>query len=133
MSSSIRKPPSNPLLYHIRTGVGRGYLTEKPLTIADYLPSEKPLPAPPAGVVADIVIPVYKGLAETRRCLKSVLAGKDPVRGDIIVVDDHSPEPKLSAWLDEACRLRADQAGAQPPQPGLRAIGQRRHAGGRRS
>ena len=90
----------NPLMFHIRHGMMRGYLTEKPIAIADYLASEKPGLAVPADGVADIVIPVYRGLAETRRCLDSVLADNDAVRGDIIVVDDHSPEPELSAWLD---------------------------------
>ena len=122
---------ANPLLYHIRTGTGRGYLTEKPLTIADYLASEKRLPEPPDTVVADIVIPVYKGLSETRRCLKSVLAGKDPVRGEIIVVDDHSPEPKLSAWLDTLAasgqirlvRNRRNQGFVRSVNTGMQAAG----------
>jgi GT2 family glycosyltransferase len=50
----------------------------------------------------DVIIPVYRGLAETRRCLESVLAA--PVRNphEIVVVDDASPQPELSAWLREA-------------------------------
>jgi GT2 family glycosyltransferase/glycosyltransferase involved in cell wall biosynthesis len=122
---------ANPLLYHIRTGMERGYLTEKPLTIADYLPSGQPLRQPPDDVVADIVIPVYKGLAETRRCLKSVLASKESVRGDIIVVDDHSPEPKLSAWLDRLAaagrirlvRNRRNQGFVRSVNAGMQAAG----------
>jgi GT2 family glycosyltransferase/glycosyltransferase involved in cell wall biosynthesis len=122
---------ANPLLYHMRTGVGRGYLTEKPLTIADYLPSERPPPEAPDDVVADVVIPVYKGLAETRRCLKSVLASKDAVRGDIIVVDDRSPEPKLSAWLDKLAasgqirlvRNRRNQGFVRSVNIGMKAAG----------
>nr|WP_294529364.1 glycosyltransferase [uncultured Rhodopila sp.] len=91
---------TNPLTFHIRKGIMLGYLTEKPIVIGEYLPSEKNGLAVPEDVVADIVIPVYSGLAETRRCLQSVLVSNDTVRGDIIVVDDRSPEPKLSAWLD---------------------------------
>ena len=38
----------NPLLYHLRIGAARGYLTEKPIRISDFLPSEaKNLPVPP--------------------------------------------------------------------------------------
>ncbi|MFL5283107.1 MAG: glycosyltransferase [Rhodopila sp.] len=91
---------ANPLLYHIRVGHAQGYPTEKAIHIKDYLPSRHPLPAAKPDMVVDVVIPVYRGLEETRRCLNSVLASKDPVLGDIIVVDDRSPEPKLVAWLD---------------------------------
>jgi GT2 family glycosyltransferase/glycosyltransferase involved in cell wall biosynthesis len=69
------------------------------LPVAAYLPSQAaPWPCP-AGLAVAVVIPVYRGLAETRRCLDSVLAGRgEPVR-EIIVVDDCSPEPELSEWL----------------------------------
>jgi GT2 family glycosyltransferase/glycosyltransferase involved in cell wall biosynthesis len=90
----------NPLLFHLRIGAQRGFLTERPVVIEAWLPSARTPFAAPAGVAVDVVVPVYRGLDVTRRCLKSVLA--DPARpaGRIIVVDDRSPEPKLSAWLD---------------------------------
>lgn len=91
----------NPLLYHIRTGLARGYLTEKPIHIHDYLPSRHDPAKPPAKVVADVVIPVYRGLDETRRCVNSVLANTASSLGRVIVVDDRSPEPALAAWLGE--------------------------------
>ena len=95
----------NPLLYHLLAGAARGLPTQRPFDIASCLPST----AAPAGAVditVDVIIPVYRGLAETRRCIDSVLA--DPARppGRILVIDDQSPEPKLSAWLD---RLAARQ------------------------
>ena len=91
---------ANPLLHHLLFGVVRGWLTEKPIAIRDYLPSGDVSPVAPADVVVDIVIPVYRGLAQTRRCIESVLADADRPAGRVIAVDDHSPEPKLSAWLD---------------------------------
>lgn len=59
-------------------------------------------PAPAAGPpapAADVVIPVYRGLAATLDCLRSVLAtvGEE---SRIFVVDDASPEPELAAALD---------------------------------
>jgi len=90
----------NPLLYHIQVGAGLGYLTEKPIEITAFLPSAAAMLSVPAGVVADVVIPVYKGFAATRRCVESVLTDKDRFPGRIVVVDDKSPEPALSAWLD---------------------------------
>ncbi|HEX4944864.1 MAG TPA: glycosyltransferase [Usitatibacteraceae bacterium] len=47
----------------------------------------------------DVIIPAYRGLAQTRRCLESVLGA--PVRSahEVVVIDDASPEPELSAWL----------------------------------
>ncbi len=47
----------------------------------------------------DVIIPVYRGLPETRRCLDSVLAASGTVSREIIVVDDASPEPGISDFL----------------------------------
>ena len=96
---------TNPLFYHLRFGIARGWLTEKPTAIGDYLPSTASSPAPPSDLVVDVVVPVYRGLAQTRRCIESVLSDPHRPAGRVIVVDDRSPEPELSAWLD---RLAAD-------------------------
>lgn len=49
----------------------------------------------------DIIIPVYRGLAATQRCLRSVLASPVSEPHEIVVVDDATPEPAIAAWLDE--------------------------------
>ena len=90
---------ANPLLFHLMHGVARGWLTEKPIGIKDYLPSDAAPLVAPRNVAVDIVIPVYHGLAQTQRCIYSVLADPDRPHGRVIVVDDHSPEQKLTAWL----------------------------------
>ncbi|MGD0431983.1 MAG: glycosyltransferase, partial [Acetobacteraceae bacterium] len=103
----------NPLLFHLRVGAARGWLTERPVAIEDYLPSAgTPFKAPaplkaPAEVAADVVVPVYRDLAVTRRCIGSVLEDGDRSMGRVIVVDDCSPEPKLSAWLDRLAKSGA--------------------------
>jgi GT2 family glycosyltransferase/glycosyltransferase involved in cell wall biosynthesis len=72
-----------------------------PLTIAvaDYLPSQRPGWQLPNALRVAVVIPVYRGLEETRRCLATVLAHRGELPVEIIVVDDCSPEPELSRWL----------------------------------
>ncbi|WP_428490919.1 glycosyltransferase [Rhodopila sp.] len=90
---------ANPLLYHIGIGSALGYSTQRQIDIVDYLPSQRQLATLPRRVVVDVVIPVYRGLQETQRCLLSVLADTGAPLGRVIVVDDRSPEPKLSAWL----------------------------------
>jgi GT2 family glycosyltransferase len=47
----------------------------------------------------DIVVPVYRGEAETRACLESVLAARLRTPHEIVVIDDASPEPAISEWL----------------------------------
>jgi GT2 family glycosyltransferase/glycosyltransferase involved in cell wall biosynthesis len=89
----------NPMLFHLRVGAERRYITEKPVRIADYFPSTLPPFRVPSGLAVDVIVPVYKGLAETRRCLESVLADPDRLPGRVIVIDDRSPEPALSSWL----------------------------------
>ncbi|MCC8987036.1 MAG: glycosyltransferase, partial [Candidatus Contendobacter sp.] len=52
-------------------------------------------------VLVDVIIPVYRGLAETRACLLSVLSSQRSVPHEIIVIDDASPEPALTDYLRE--------------------------------
>jgi GT2 family glycosyltransferase/glycosyltransferase involved in cell wall biosynthesis len=95
---------ANPLLHHIRVGAARGWPTEKPIDINDYLPSTALPPSCPDGVEVDVVMPVYRGLRETQQCLNSVLEDHDRPPGGVIVVEDCSPEPKLVAWLRTLAR-----------------------------
>ena len=90
---------TNPLMYHIGTGHALGYPTQRQVDIRDYLPSQQQPPLLPRDVVVDVVIPVYRGLEETRRCIASVLADPGPPLGRIVILDDCSPDPALSAWL----------------------------------
>ncbi len=92
---------ANPLVYHLLFGRRRAWLAEPPISGADFLPSSGAVVPCPADVVTDVIIPVYRGLKETRRCLGSVLADPSRPPGRVIVVDDASPEPGLPAYLEE--------------------------------
>lgn len=48
-----------------------------------------------------ILIPVYRGETATRRCIESVLSARNQTETRVVVVDDCSPEPALSQWLDD--------------------------------
>ncbi len=47
----------------------------------------------------DIIIPVYRGVAETRACIDSVLAATNTQAVEIVVVNDASPEPAIADYL----------------------------------
>ena len=49
----------------------------------------------------DIVIPVYRNLDLTRRCVESVLGAGDPATGAIHLINDASPEPELANYCQE--------------------------------
>lgn len=49
----------------------------------------------------DIVVPVYRSLRATQRAVGSLLASRGSIPFEVIVVDDASPEPAISAWLRE--------------------------------
>jgi GT2 family glycosyltransferase/glycosyltransferase involved in cell wall biosynthesis len=70
--------------------------------------AQKPKPAqkrgrPPANIPRRarlaLLMPVYRGLAQTKAALNSALAAAPP-RAKLIVVDDCTPEPALARWLD---------------------------------
>lgn len=58
-------------------------------------------PMKPTVHPVDVIVPVYKGLDDTRRCILSVLQGNclSPFR--LVVINDSSPEPEVTAWLRE--------------------------------
>ena len=47
----------------------------------------------------DVVIPVYDGMEETRRCLETVLATVDPSWTRLVVVNDCSPDLRITELL----------------------------------
>jgi O-antigen biosynthesis protein len=47
----------------------------------------------------DIIIPVYRGLAETRACIESVLACAPSARFELVIINDASPEPGMAELL----------------------------------
>ena len=57
----------------------------------------------------NIVIPVFRNLTVTRRCLESVLASELPPNTVITIINDSSPEPELS----EYCHNLAEQGQVQ--------------------
>ena len=49
--------------------------------------------------VVDVIIPVYRGLEETRRCINSVLNSAVTTPFRLIVINDASPEIKITEYL----------------------------------
>ncbi len=95
---------ANPLVFHMLVGRAQGFATEPAFDPGLFLPAPGIPPACPAHGRVDVVVPCYRGLAETRRCLESVLA--DPARpaGRVIVIDDASPGTAALGVAAPPCR-----------------------------
>jgi GT2 family glycosyltransferase/glycosyltransferase involved in cell wall biosynthesis len=68
--------------------------------VVDYLPDVENAPEPNYTGTVDVIIPVYKGLDFTRKCVESVLAAKTAVQHRVIVINDCSPEAEVKAYID---------------------------------
>lgn len=55
--------------------------------------------------ILDIIVPVYRGLDATRRCLESLLRFPQQTPYEIVVINDDSPEPELSTYLQEMAQM----------------------------
>ena len=64
-------------------------------------PAITPTPITPPQHPVDIIVPVYRGLADTRMCIDSVLASTNQSAWRLVVINDASPEPEVTAWLRE--------------------------------
>ncbi len=60
-----------------------------------------PVPVTPPAHPVDVIVPVYRGLADTRLCVESVLASSCRTPYRLVVINDCSPEPEVTAWLRE--------------------------------
>ena len=58
-----------------------------------------PQPLTPAPHPVDVIVPVYRGLQDTRRCVESVLAARCQTPWRLILINDASPEPDVTDWL----------------------------------
>lgn len=61
----------------------------------------------PRTPLVDVIVPVYGGAAQTRRCIESVLAFPQQIPYELVVIDDCSPELELSVWLRETAGTAA--------------------------
>ena len=64
-------------------------------------PAITPTPITPPQHPVDIIVPVYRGLADTRLCIDSVLASTNQSAWRLVVINYASPEPEVTAWLRE--------------------------------
>jgi GT2 family glycosyltransferase len=59
-----------------------------------------------------VIVPVYRGLDEVRACIESVLRHGASVPFDLLAIDDESPEPEVTAYLEQlSTRTREPTAG----------------------
>ena len=79
-----------------------------------------PATAAPSRHPVDVVIPIYRGHAETMACLAAVLA-HSPSRTRVIVVDDASPDPALLKDLAALARQKRILLLHQPTNQGFPA------------
>lgn len=100
----------DPLGHFLIVGRAEGLTNERrALPVAALVETPKPpRNVPPALGVVDIIIPVYRGLAETRDCIQSVLRSANRVPTRLRLYNDASPEPAVSRYLRSVAAARPD-------------------------
>lgn len=83
-----------------------------PLVLAAPAQSTRQRPAAPI----DVIVPVYKGLEETRACLESVWRSTPTQPYRLVVINDASPEPEVSEWLREVATEHEDMLLLENPE-----------------
>ncbi|TDM09680.1 MAG: hypothetical protein C4K60_10755 [Ideonella sp. MAG2] len=67
----------------------------------------------------NVIVPVYAGVQETLRCLWSVLAAPVDTPFELLVIDDCSPDPALSAMLRELAAMKLIRLVRNPKNQGF--------------
>jgi GT2 family glycosyltransferase len=76
----------------------------------------------------DVIVPVYRGVEATRRCIESVLSSKQQTPFELIAVNDACPEPELVHWLRELAERSRLTLIEQPLRQGFAAAVNRANA-----
>jgi GT2 family glycosyltransferase/glycosyltransferase involved in cell wall biosynthesis len=105
--AQVPEAAPNPLLFHLAIGRELGLPTERHFNLEDCSPAKAAPFRSPHDLAVDVVIPVFRGFEETCACLHSVLRDPKKLTGTgaehpalrVVVVDDASPEPRLSRYL----------------------------------
>jgi GT2 family glycosyltransferase/2-polyprenyl-3-methyl-5-hydroxy-6-metoxy-1,4-benzoquinol methylase/glycosyltransferase involved in cell wall biosynthesis len=58
-----------------------------------------PQPMTPNAHPVDVIVPIYRGLHDTKTCIESVLASTCNSAMRLIAINDASPEPEVTQWL----------------------------------
>lgn len=114
-NSDVAQKRVNPLEHYLRTGRLEGRLTmpeEEPLpsgmTTGEIPKASLPYPEAWENLIprrggpeteVDVIVPVYRGRAETLRCLYSVLSADCDIDYEMVVIDDAGPDDDLSRDL----------------------------------
>jgi GT2 family glycosyltransferase/glycosyltransferase involved in cell wall biosynthesis len=102
MRPDVAAAKIDPLVHFVTRGAAEGCMLrpayKRNPPASSFLPS-KDESKPFVFRELDVVVPVYKGAAETRACLESVLSSRSVARFRLIAVNDHSPEPEISEYL----------------------------------
>lgn len=65
-------------------------------------PSQRPdVALTPNELPVDIIVPVYRGIEDTKRCVLSVLRSACRTPWRLLIINDASPEPEVTQWLRE--------------------------------
>lgn len=93
----------DPLEHFLRAGAAEQRAQPvRRFSVDDLLPSTRQFSVPLGIPVVDVIIPVYRGIGETSRCIDSVFAARCTVSYRLIVINDCSPEPEMYTYLEQA-------------------------------
>jgi GT2 family glycosyltransferase/glycosyltransferase involved in cell wall biosynthesis len=110
----LQRERMNPLLHYLEYGRSQGLPVRAEAFAAADTGADVPTPMVPdeiewsgvvpradvPGALLDVVIPVYRGRAETLRCLLSVLRTEGGLPFEVVVINDASPEAELTSDLE---------------------------------
>lgn len=94
----------DPLLHYLRIGRAESRAQPVRLTeVADVQCSSQPVPrVNEERRTVDVIIPVYRGIEETARCIESYFAASNKTPSRLVVINDCSPDPQMHGYLETA-------------------------------
>lgn len=94
------RPLAN-LKYRLDTWRGKHPSPEHRISLHQTTPESDSASSQAPASAVNVIVPVYRSLADTRTCIQSVLSSTCQTSWHLVVVNDCSPEPEITQWLRE--------------------------------
>lgn len=96
----------NPLIHYLSHGAAQKYTTSRFDDTSEFLATENGPTEAAVRPPIDIIVPVYRGVEETRACIESVLTSTLPDQTRLVIINDASPDADMAPYLASICDSR---------------------------
>lgn len=92
---------TDPVIHYLRQGKKEGRIFRKIWKPEDFCKPLQSTTTSYQGKKVSVIVPVYKGLPDTKKCLESLMRSQNRTDFEVLVINDSSPEKEVVDYLKQ--------------------------------